>query len=76
MAAGCTLPLSDERYVESALGMRHRAGLGIATVTDAIAVIVSETTGKISFASRGKLLSGLTPSQLKYNIRQALAKEL
>jgi diadenylate cyclase len=76
MAAGCTLPLSDERYVESALGMRHRAGLGIATVTDAIAVIVSETTGKISFASRGKLLSGLTPSQLKYNIQQAFAKEL
>jgi diadenylate cyclase len=76
MAAGCTLPLSDERYVESALGMRHRAGLGIATVTDAIAVIVSETTGKISFASRGKLLTGLTPSQLKYNIQQALAKEL
>ncbi len=76
MAAGCTLPLSDERYVESALGMRHRAGLGISAVTDAIAVIVSETTGKISFASRGKLLSGLTPSQLKYNIQQALAKEL
>jgi diadenylate cyclase len=76
MAAGCTLPLSEERYVESALGMRHRAGLGIASVTDAIAVIVSETTGKISFASRGKLLSGLTPSQLKYNIQQALAKEL
>jgi len=76
VAAGCTLPLSEERYVESALGMRHRAGLGIATVTDAIAIIVSETTGKISFASRGELLSGLTPSQLKYNIRQALAKEL
>jgi diadenylate cyclase len=76
MAAGCTLPLSEVKYVESALGMRHRAGLGVATVTDGIAVMVSETTGKISFASRGKLLSGLTPSQLKYNIQQALAKEL
>jgi diadenylate cyclase len=76
VAAGCTLPLSDERYVESALGMRHRAGLGIATMADAVAVIVSETTGKISFASRGKLISGLTPSQLKYDIQQALAKEL
>jgi len=76
IAAGCTLPLSEERYVEGALGMRHRAGLGIATVTDAIAIIVSETTGKISFASRGGLLSGLTPSQLKYNIQQALATEL
>jgi diadenylate cyclase len=76
VAAGCTLPLSEERYVEGALGMRHRAGLGIATVTDAIAIIVSETTGKISFASRGALLSGLTPSQLKFNIQQALATEL
>ncbi|HTW91838.1 MAG TPA: diadenylate cyclase CdaA [bacterium] len=75
VAAGCTLPLSEERYVQSALGMRHRAGLGIATVTDAVAVIVSETTGKITFASRGGLLSGLTPSQLKYNIQQALAEE-
>ncbi len=76
VAAGCTLPLSEERYVENALGMRHRAGLGIATLTDAIAVIVSETTGKISFASRGALLSGLTPSQLKYNIQQALTTDL
>jgi len=76
VAASCTLPLSEERYVEGALGMRHRAGLGVATVTDAIAVIVSETAGKISFASRGELLTGLTPSQLKYNIQQALAKEL
>jgi len=76
VAAGCTLPLSEERYVESTLGMRHRAGLGIATVTDAMAIIISETTGKISFASRGALLSGLTPSQLKYNIQQGLATEL
>jgi diadenylate cyclase len=76
VAAGCTLPLSEERYVEGALGMRHRAGLGIATVTDAIAIVVSETTGKISFANRGALLSGLTPSQLKYNIQQALAAEI
>jgi diadenylate cyclase len=76
MAAGCTLPLSEVKYVEGALGMRHRAGLGIATVTDAIAVMVSETSGRISLASRGKLLSNLTPSQLKYNIQQALAKEL
>lgn len=58
VAAGCTLPLSEERYIENALGMRHRAGLGIATVTDAIAIIVSETTGKISFASKGGLRPG------------------
>jgi diadenylate cyclase len=76
VAAGCTLPLSDVKYVEGNLGMRHRAGLGIATVTDGIAVIVSETTGRISFASRARLIQNLTPSQLKYNIQQALLKEM
>jgi diadenylate cyclase len=75
-AAGCTLPLSDVRLPDGSLGMRHRAGLGIATVTDAVAVIVSETSGRISFASRGRLLTNLTPSQLRYNIQQALQKEL
>jgi len=38
-------------------------------------VVVSETSGRISFASRGKLLTDLTPSQLKFNISQALLKE-
>jgi diadenylate cyclase len=75
VAAGCTLPLSDVKFADGLLGMRHRAGLGVASVTDAIAVIVSETTGRISLASRGKLISNLTPSQLKYNIQQALQKE-
>ena len=75
LAAGCTLPLSDVKYVEGTLGMRHRAGLGVATVTDAIAIVVSESTGRISFAHRGRLLTNITPSQLKYNIQQALQKE-
>lgn len=74
-AAGCTLPLSDVKNVDGVLGMRHRAGLGIASVTDGIAVVVSETSGRISFANRGKLLVNLTPSQLRYNIQQALQKE-
>ncbi|MFO7651128.1 MAG: diadenylate cyclase CdaA [bacterium] len=74
-AAGCTLPLSDVTYQEGFLGMRHRAGLGIATVTDAVSVIVSETSGRISCAYRGRLLLNLTPSQLKYNIQLALLKE-
>ncbi|MEO0079675.1 MAG: diadenylate cyclase CdaA [candidate division WOR-3 bacterium] len=75
VAAGCTLPLSDLTYQDGQLGMRHRAGLGIATVTDAVAVIVSETTGRVSCAFRGRLLVNLTPSQLRYNISQALLKE-
>jgi len=74
-AAGCTLPLSETTYQDGFLGMRHRAGLGIATATDAVAVVLSETSGRISYAARGKLLMDLTPSQLKYNISQALLKE-
>jgi diadenylate cyclase len=75
-AAGCTLPLSDTRNVDGPLGMRHRAGLGITGVTDAVAVVVSETSGRISFANRGRLLVDLTPSQLRYNLQQALQKEM
>jgi diadenylate cyclase len=74
VSAGCTLPLSETSYVEGFLGMRHRAGLGVATVSDAIAIIVSETTGRISFASRGKLNIDLTPSQLKFNLTQLIIK--
>ncbi|MBM3316039.1 TIGR00159 family protein [candidate division WOR-3 bacterium] len=75
VAAGCTLPLSDLTFQEGPLGMRHRAGLGITAATDAVSVIVSEGGGRISFARRGRLLLGLTPSQLKYNITQTLQKE-
>ncbi|MFO7689399.1 MAG: diadenylate cyclase, partial [Cryobacterium sp.] len=74
VAAGCTLPLSDVAYRNGFLGMRHRAGLGIATLTDAIAVIVSESSGRISLASRGRLLVDLTPTQLRYNIGQLLQR--
>ncbi|MEO0093974.1 MAG: diadenylate cyclase CdaA [candidate division WOR-3 bacterium] len=74
VSAGCTLPLSETSYVDGFLGMRHRAGLGITTVTDAVAIIVSETTGKISFANRGKLAIDLTPSQVKFNLTQAIIK--
>jgi len=75
VAAACTLPLSDVSYRSGLLGMRHRAGLGIATLTDAVAVIVSESSGRVTFANRGKLMVDLTPTQLKYNIGQSLHKE-
>lgn len=74
-SAAVTLPLSEKTYQDGFLGMRHRAGLGIATVTDAVAIIVSETNGRISYANRGRLLMDLTPAQLKYNITEALLKE-
>lgn len=54
-AAGCILPLTDNNYLSSELGTRHRASLGISEKSDAIAVVVSEETGKISIACGGDL---------------------
>jgi diadenylate cyclase len=55
VAAGCFLPLSRNPQVGRALGTRHRAALGIAEETDAIALVVSEETGRLSLAWAGRL---------------------
>jgi len=54
-AAGCFLPLSRSFHVGRALGTRHRAALGVAEETDAVAVVVSEETGNISVAVDGRI---------------------
>lgn len=56
VSATCYLPLSDNLGLSKELGTRHRAGVGISEVSDSTTVIVSEETGKISVAVRGKLL--------------------
>lgn len=59
VAAGCVLPLSSsgvlEESPERSMGLRHRAALGIAEDTDAVAVVISEETGIVSLAHDGKL---------------------
>ena len=55
LAAGCVLPLTQNKNLSKDLGTRHRAGLGISEVSDAVAIIVSEETGIISIARDGKL---------------------
>lgn len=71
-AAACFLPLTDNPNLSKELGTRHRAALGITEVSDSIAVIVSEESGKISFALNGGLTRNLTPDML----RKALNKNL
>ncbi len=56
LAAGCFLPLSDDLTVSRELGTRHRAALGISTVSDSVTIVVSEETGAISMARDGKLV--------------------
>lgn len=65
VAAACVLPLSDNFPAGDALGTRHRAALGLSEVTDALAVVVSEETGKISLASNGRLITGMAPERLR-----------
>ena len=64
-AAGCILPVSHDENVPRQLGLRHRSALGISQVTDALAIIVSEETGNISIAYRGKLSLRLSPTDLE-----------
>lgn len=64
-AAGCILPISQNPNIPKHLGLRHRAGLGISQETDAKVIIVSEETGKITFASQGRLRINVTPEELQ-----------
>lgn len=70
-SATCYLPLSDNLNLDKNLGTRHRAGLGISEVTDAVTVIVSEETGKISVAYKGELERNLDSEKLKEMLRIA-----
>lgn len=67
-SATCYLPLSDNMQLSKELGTRHRAGVGISEVTDSLTIIVSEETGKISVAYRGKLERNLNGESLKERI--------
>jgi diadenylate cyclase len=69
VAAGCVMPLSSSgilnRSPDRQMGLRHRAGLGISEVSDAIAVVVSEETGSISIAHSGRMIRRLDPERLE-----------
>lgn len=66
VAAGCILPVSHDSDVPRSLGLRHRSALGIAQATDAVAIVVSEETGNISLAHRGKLRTRLSTTELEH----------
>ena len=65
VAATCYLPLSDNMELSKQLGTRHRAGGGISEQTDSLTIIVSEETGQVSVAYRGRLIRGVNSAKLR-----------
>jgi diadenylate cyclase len=72
-AAGCQFPLAESEEVDASLGSRHRAALGMAKEGDAVVLVVSEETGRISLAYEGQLYIGLDPSNLREVLLTLLA---
>ncbi len=72
-AAGCLLPLTQNRNLNQEIGTRHRSAIGISEISDAIVVIVSEETGVISYALNGKLSRFLDAKMLTSVLSESLS---
>jgi diadenylate cyclase len=72
VAAGCFLPLSRNMQLGRALGTRHRAALGISEETDAVAVVVSEETGRISVVAEGQIETPLDGETLRRRLAELM----
>ena len=71
-AASCFLPLTLNPRLSRDLGTRHRAAIGVTEDTDAVAVVVSEETGLLSFVQKGDIRRGLDATKLQEALLEAL----
>ena len=69
VAASCIFPLSESPEISKEMGTRHRAGIGLTEDTDAVSIIVSEETGKITVAMQGKAEQYIDKKELKRTLR-------
>lgn len=75
VAASCVFPLSQREELHRSLGTRHRAAIGITEETDALVVVVSEETGNISIAYKGRLSRGLDEERLRRLLSSVLSRQ-
>jgi hypothetical protein len=75
LAANCILPLSERGASSGKIGTRHQAAIGITEESDAIAVVVSEETNRISVANNGRLIENLDTERLRRALRMLLKVE-
>jgi diadenylate cyclase len=73
-AAGAILPLTQYTLSDRSLGTRHRAAIGLSEETDAVVIVVSEETSRVSVARRGQLERDVTPERLR-EILEGTARE-
>lgn len=74
-AASCMLPLADDKDIARELGTRHRAAIGISKESDAVVVVVSEETGKMSIAKDGTLIADVREDVMKKILIKNLVSE-
>ena len=74
VAAGCVFPLTQRTELSKSLGMRHRAAIGFTEETDAVVISVSEETGAISVAYRGRLSRGIDEARLHRILASILSR--
>jgi diadenylate cyclase len=73
LAAGCILPLSQSETVSRSLGTRHRAAIGLTEETDALVLVSSEESGRMSLARRGRLVTYEDTAALRDDLRRMFA---
>ena len=74
LAAGCVFPLSQRMELSRSLGTRHRAAIGFTEETDAVVIVVSEETGAISIAYKGRLSRGIEQERLHRILASILSR--
>lgn len=75
-AAGCLFPLTDNPHFSAEMGTRHRAGIGVTEESDAVVIIISEQTGKVSIAVKGAIQQGLDERALRRALEDIAAETL